>query len=224
MRAVKRTGRYEYFLGGAQQPLTETFDVDGSLVTSRRQAPEFGVDLVVRAVYLGFGPDGGPAQSGAAAPAAASIALTMPNVTVSAEYRRADDRIRVLRTVNGHAYEDEVSGPALLLPLLRIYAGPVVRALGAAGAEGAPVCVPDIRPGADPHDLLAPVVDVRTAELVDDADGSTTHRVVGGSYESGAEFTVDADGLLSQYRWDQPGVGAWLVRRVDEGQSAADRS
>ncbi len=207
MRAVKRTGRFEYFLGGEQQPLTETFAVDGSLVTSRRQAPDFGVDLAVTAVYL---------DDFDSALAAASIALTMPNVTVTAEYRRADDRIRVLRTVDGHAYEDEVSGPALLLPLLRIYAGPVVRALGAAGPEGAPVCVPDIRPGADPMDLLAPVVDVRTAELVDETGGSSTHRVVGGSYESGAEFTVDADGLLSQYRWDQAGVGAWLVRRVDD--------
>jgi hypothetical protein len=221
MRAVNRTGRFDYFLGGEKQPLTETFEIDGSLVTSRRQAPDFGVDLTVRAVYLNDGAIDGGAALGAS-PAGVSIGLTMPNVTVTAEYRRTDDRMRVLRTVDGHAFEDEVSGPALLLPLLRIYAGPVVRALGVVGTDGAPVCVPDIRPGTAPTDLLAPVVDARTAELVEAGHGATTYRVVGGSYESGAEFTLDAAGLLTQYRWDQEGVGAWLVRRVDD-HSAPDQ-
>jgi hypothetical protein len=201
---VTRTGRYEYRLGGELQPLTETFVIDGLRVASRRSAPDSGVDLAVEAVYL---------AAGDPSPVAASLGLEMPGVRATAEYRVADDRIRLTRTVDGEVTVAELPGPALLLPLLRIYAGPVVRALADSDA-GLAVCTPDIRPGTEPADLLAPLIDHRTAEPIDGRPG--VFRFVGGSYEDGAEFTIGADGLLEGFTWAQAGVGAWQVTRHDD--------
>jgi hypothetical protein len=196
------SGRYVYRLDGAVQPIEETFEAADGRITSRRVAAEGAIVLTVE-------------REGATA----LIALDLPDASARAEYAGIEPGVvEVRRTVNGERRPDDrvAARGMLLFPLLRVFAGDVVRAVAAGGAGGRVVLVPDIRPGCAPEDLLAPVLDVRTAEPVGPPreDLSQAYGYVGGSYEDGAVFRVRPDGLLAAYAWRQPEVGTWEVDLV----------
>ncbi|MFN8169319.1 MAG: hypothetical protein U0S36_11100 [Candidatus Nanopelagicales bacterium] len=131
-----------------------------------------------------------------------------------AEYTATGRDVVVAREVDATAY-DEVREHGALYPLMRVFTGPLV----VASTAGLDVVVPDV---ADPSDLarfLAPVVSSRDAEVLGPravvVDGvereGTAYRWTGGAYgEDGAEFVVDAGGLLLEYAVTQPS-GRWRV-------------
>jgi hypothetical protein len=131
-----------------------------------------------------------------------------------AQYTARAGEVVVAREVDGVAHEPvTVSGASY--PLLRIFTGPLV----VASVTGLDVVVPDVADPADLHRFLAPVTSHRTAELLGErtvvVDGveraGTAYRWIGGVYgEDGAEFVVDAGGLLLGYSVTQPS-GRWEV-------------
>ncbi len=211
---VRTRGRYVYRFAGAVVPVDERFVLgqvgDGVRVRATRVAAHPTVRLEATVTYR-------PSR-----PVAAALRWTgsSPGIPASAEATIAadNDRVRTERIVDGRYHLDE-SVRGELLPLLRVFAGPVVVATSEPG--GRDVVVPDIRDPGRPATLFAPLVDRRTAELLGErevvvdgvARGGRAYRAVGGAYgERGAEFVVDEGGLLLGYTWDQPRVGAWDVR------------
>ncbi len=99
---------------------------------------------------------------------------------------------------------------ALLFPLLRVAAGPLLRAL-----DDGERCVvlPDLRrPGVE--GFLHPLLSMRHAQR--QADVSPTHyRYYGGEYgAAGADYLLDARGLLQAYRWASA-HGLWQVELAE---------
>jgi hypothetical protein len=80
------------------------------------------------------------------------------------------------------------------------------------------VVVPDVADPADGARFLGPVVSERTAETLGERTVvvggvervGTAYRWVGGAYPDGAEFVVDAGGLLLEYAVTQES-GRWQV-------------
>lgn len=113
--------------------------------------------------------------------------------------------------------ELQATEDALLFPLLRAAAGPLLPLLA-----GGPrtVLLPDIR---DPRSagFLEPLRSVRHARLLD--EHSWHYRYYGGEYgEAGADYWLDARGVLARYRWASP-QGEWEAR-LQDFQAAADES
>ena len=131
-----------------------------------------------------------------------------------AEYAAAGDSVVVTREVDGVVH-DATTVRGASYPLMRVFTGPLV----VASVPGLDLVVPDV---ADPTDLdrfLGPVTSSRTAEVLGErpvvVDGvehaATAYRWIGGAYgEDGAEFVVDAGGLLLSYAVTQPS-GRWEV-------------
>lgn len=94
----------------------------------------------------------------------------------------------------------------LLFPLLRAAAGPLLPLL----ADGSrTVLLPNIR---NPRtaDFLTPLRSIRHATLLDKT--ARHYRYYGGEYgEAGADYWLNASGLLDHYRWTSP-QGEWEAR------------
>jgi hypothetical protein len=209
-------GRYRYSRDGVELGLDERFvagDIGGSVVRVRSTRigarPTFRLAADVR-------------HHGGVRSAELRWTGSDPAVAAAgtARYRVTGPQLTVEREVDGDSFVESAQGR--LLPLLRVFAGPVIRA--AVAADPIAVVVPDLREPADPARLLAPLADRRQAEVVAEVEhqvdgrpvAAVVYRLTGGSYgEVGAQFTVDAGGLLLGYDWDQPGSGRWQVRLAD---------
>lgn len=97
----------------------------------------------------------------------------------------------------------KLAGDALLFPLMRAAAGPLVLALA---QKPHPVVVPSLHHPEDPT-FLHPRVSQRHAEQQD----AQHFRYYGGEYGSaGSDYWLHPSGLLQAYRWDSP-TGVWEV-------------
>lgn len=107
----------------------------------------------------------------------------------------------------------------LLLPLLRIFTGPVIARLLEREGDGA-VLVPSISDPGDRAKLLAPASSMRGASVLDENQAielfgrqynSRRCTFTGERYDESACFWLSDDDVLLRYRWQQPGVGDWEV-------------
>lgn len=115
---------------------------------------------------------------------------------------------------------DEKDRLPLVLPLLRIFTGPVIKRLLDRGGEG-DVLVPSI---VDPQDygaLLKPRLGKRGAVLLSQGQEINLYgrdylacccAFTGDQYGDGTQFWLSEDETLLRYVWQQPDVGTWDVR------------
>ena len=212
-----QAGRYHYELDGAGTEIDETWsrrprEGGGYFVHAQRTAP--GICLVVNAECD---------EQGAVQCNLEWQAERHP--AVRALYRIEESSVSCVRQWPGSdtetwefTYEESREVP-LLLPLLRIFTGPVIAGLLARGGEG-PVLVPSISDPGDRAKLLAPATSVRGAAVVDGDDAielfGRKYRCrrclfTGERYDESASFWLSDDDILLRYRWQQPGVGDWVV-------------
>jgi hypothetical protein len=209
-------GSYQYLLNGEATQVTERWSrqqqADGRcLLSSNRCAP--GIDIDVQALLLGGlvkqcdvmwrAADGFTVQAG--------YVLGGRRLSVSRRQERAD--VETLEFDLGS--EDD----ALLSPLMRIYAGPVIARLLDAGGQGT-VVVPAIGDPVDRDGLLRPAIGLRQARLLQDeveismAGNTVSCRLceyTGDQYGPGTQFWLGEGGLLLRYEWRQSPQQLWQV-------------
>ena len=135
----------------------------------------------------------------------------------TAEYVERGGLVEASWSVDGESGSDQVVGTAY--PLMRVFTGPFVLR----SVNGLDVVVPDIADARAASTFLRPSVSRRSAEvlgarevLVDGvARAGTAYRWTGGAYgDEGADFVIDAGGLLLSYVVTQPS-GRWEVTLAD---------
>ncbi len=133
--------------------------------------------------------------------------------SATAEYVDRGGVVDASWSVDGESGSDQVVGAAY--PLMRVFTGPFVLR----SVLGLDVVVPDIADARDAASFLRPSSSRRSAEVLGDrevlvdgvARAGTAYRWTGGAYgEDGADFVVDAGGLLLSYAVTQPS-GRWEV-------------
>jgi hypothetical protein len=141
-----------------------------------------------------------------------------------AHYTQQDDAVEVVRTEGTLTERELVSlgsskATALLSPLMRIYAGPLITRLLAMGGQGA-VVLPFIADPADEERLLRPQVSQRQARVLEkDVElslGGADFRCrvceySGDQYAVGTRFWLAEDDLLVRYQWQQAQDQQWDV-------------
>jgi hypothetical protein len=212
---VPPQGSYQYLLNGAATQVTEHWSRQSRaggdyLLSSERSAP--GIDIEVIATLC----DGVVKQC-------ELVWRAADGFTVQAEYVLADRRLLVSRQQQARleTLEFDLGGEdvALLSPLMRIYAGPVIARLLDAGGQGT-VVVPAIGNPADRDGLLRPAIGLRKARLLQDGVeismfGNTVScrlcEYTGDQYGPGTQFWLGEGGLLLRYEWRQSPQQLWQV-------------
>lgn len=120
--------------------------------------------------------------------------------------------------------------PAMLFPLMRIFAGPVIARLLATGAQGL-VVLPELGVPEDDDQLLRPRLSERSARLVGnevlDVAGMGLQscqccQYLGDQYDDAARFWLGSDKLLLRYQWQQSPSQAWDVSlQLDESSPSS---
>jgi hypothetical protein len=208
--AERSRGRYRYTRDGEPVPVDERFvlgEIAPGVVRVRSTritaAPTARLEVDVR---IGDGRTDAIVRWTGSAPGVARAAR--------AEYSAADGSVAVAREVDGVVH-DPVTVSGAVYPLMRVFTGPLV----VGSVPGLDLVVPDVADPTDVGRFLAPVTSSRTAEVLGErvvaVDGveraGTAYRWIGGAYgEDGAEFVVDAGGLLLSYAVTQPS-GRWEV-------------
>ena len=210
-------GQYRYLHNGAPAPVQETWTVSHesavrTRVESIRQAP--GIEVQVTATL----------QAGAVC-ACSLIWKSEQLGELGAEYLCQEDGIRFQRDdgSDSQLLPHPADGVIILYPLMRIFTGPVIRAVAERGGK-ALVLVPFIGDPEDRGRLLSPDLSWREVRRL--ADGDDHHgdcwQFIGGQYDESARFWLGREDTLSRYHWQQDGTGAWDVRLQpgshDEGQ------
>jgi hypothetical protein len=141
-----------------------------------------------------------------------------------AHYTAQDGAVEVVRT-EGAVTERELASlgsskaAALLSPLMRIYAGPLIARLLVMGGQGA-VVLPFIGDPADQDRLLRPQVSQRQARVLENdvelSLGGADFRCrvceySGDQYAPGTRFWLAEDDLLVRYQWQQAQGQQWDV-------------
>ncbi len=198
-------GEYRYFLNGRSTAVRESWSrVVGNAgdwtVESERRAP--GVHLAVRARGEGR--------------RVRDFAVTWESTAIgslAADYRPAEHGLSVRRWRGSTVESLRPACPpeALLSPLMRVFAGPLIAEILASGGT-AIVVVPDIRNPADPLGLLRPLVSERSARLVADDGQFREVDYQGDLYGPGTRFWLGPDDLLQRYCWRQSEQQEWDVR------------
>lgn len=128
----------------------------------------------------------------------------------SVQYQHRDDTLHWQLEGDLHSQKLIVPAGCALFPLLRVAAGPLQQLLLAAQRS---VAVPNIRATAASTERLQALLSKRHAVLqAQDAQGEQHCRYYGGEYgEAGADYWLDARGLLQRYRWASA-QGTWEAR------------
>jgi hypothetical protein len=216
------SGNYNYYLNDQPSGVTEEFKFeiadDGSRVTTaERAAAAYGTKILLSATDR----DG----------YFSSIDIKFINqnkkspLEVLASYKFSGRNLLFDRSVNGKAeLQRTIQLPkySLVFPLMRCFQGQVILR-AAESNQTVPVLIPFIEDSNDADQLLTPTFDQRTAELirkenifVGDAPQqpyeTNVYRYLGKHYDETAEFWIEPDGLLVQYRFPQNDETNWLVR------------
>ena len=210
MDSITARGRYLYLCNGEEAPVEESWErhslgKDRFRVVSVRRADD--VCIRVEALQTGAHTESCSVrwwQEG------------LRDLLVSFEMHAGE--LRVSRR-DGQAREECSVHPlpnadAILFPLKRVFAGPVIGRLLELGGEGL-VILPEL--GADPasDELLRPRFSHRRAQLEEiEADGSRRCLYPGDQYDDSARFWLAGDGLLARYRWRQDNARDWDVRLI----------
>lgn len=125
--------------------------------------------------------------------------------SISAEYDWGDGMLVWSRS-DGAGGERQFDEAVWLFPLMRVFTGDVLLALGSRGGEGE-VLVPSIKTPDQPETLFLPEVSVRQVSEL--APGCFLYG--GGEYEESATCWLDDDGLMQKYRWQQSADQLWTV-------------
>ena len=206
-------GEYRYFKDGVPSDVTETFRVEkassGVAVICERDAPGFGSHLRVVAHGAAWS---GPFSS-------LEVRLTQKTSPNQAEvaYRLEGSRLRWSRQVDGQSDEGDMALPpgTLVYPLMRVFLGPVIEQTAKAGR--ASVLTPWITDPTNASTLLLPHVEEReAAEIRNGAlPGLRRFTFLSAQYDRGAQFDLDARGILVRYVFPQKDVGEWRVDLVE---------
>ncbi len=188
-------GGYRYWRNGEAVTMDESFVIDEASVRGVRDQPG-GARMEVDATLN----DQGLVDS-------FSLAWTHRGgghvAARTVTYARRGDTFDV--SIDGVAERVEVVNDALLFPLLRVFQGPLIVAIAAAGEVGRTVVIPDLHALTDPARLLRPTVEVRMArrlaEPVDGDDALYTYE--GRVYDADARFWIDNTNALTSYRFPQ---------------------
>ena len=145
---------------------------------------------------------------------------------VRAMYRNDNNGVSVVRQLGDEPPHsqvfsaDEQGRLPLVLPLLRIFTGPVIKRLLNRGGEG-DVLVPSIVDPQNYGTLLNPRLSQRWATLQSQGQeinlGGRNYLAsccafTGDQYDDDTQFWLSEDETLLRYVWQQPGVGTWDVR------------
>ncbi|MEM1113609.1 MAG: hypothetical protein AAGI11_16970 [Pseudomonadota bacterium] len=197
-------GAYRYLLNGEPTRIKESFirevKPDGTWhIESERHAP--GVHLAVSA--RGSGRRVRDFAVSWKSPAAGSVAV---------DYRPGEAGLQVRRWRGQQVEKVPFDAPAnvRLSPLMRVFAGPLIADIIAAGGT-AQVLVPDVRKPEDGQALLRPLLSERRARLLDEADGLREVEYLGDQYGPGTRFWLAADDKLVRYSWQQATDQVWEV-------------
>ena len=189
-------GGYRYWRNDELMPLEESFSIDGASVRGLRDQPG-GARMEVEAKLNDHG-------------LVESFALEWTHLGEGhvarrrVTYRRMNVGVDV--TIDGSLERLEVAPDALLFPLLRVFQGPLIVAVAAAGVDGRTVVIPDLHALTDPARLLRPTVEVRIAQRLERAveNGDAMYTYEGRVYDGDARFSVDdATNALTSYRFPQ---------------------
>lgn len=209
-------GVYHYLLNGQATRIREHWQRHRQpsgewLVTSGRSAPGVNIEVEAR-VTGGLVTDFEVLWQAGERP------------ELRAQYTLLDSAIEVVRTKGAVTEHEAISldsekSAALLSPLMRIYAGPLIARLLAMGGQGA-VVLPFIGDPADEERLLRPQVSQRQASVLEEdvelqlGGADFRCRVCeysGDQYAPGTRFWLAEDDLLVRYRWQQAQDQQWDV-------------
>lgn len=209
-------GRYHYLLDGTGTAIQESWsrrprEGGGFFVHAQRTAP--GVSLLVNAECDHQGAIQFNLEWQAEQHPPVRALYRLEEASVSCVRQRGDTDTEGWELPFGY------DGAPLLLPLLRIFTGPVIARLLERRGEGA-VLVPSISDPGDRAKLLAPATSMRAASVLEESKPLelfgrqyNTRRCTftGERYDESACFWLSDDDVLLRYRWQQPGVGDWEV-------------
>ena len=220
------SGVYIYLLNDQPTGVTEPWSLhrlpDGSYCTrgERDARAAFGTTILVEAFsHTPFATDG--LQRFVVAQSNANHAATND---VRAAYSFADKTVTIARSVNGQAMaSEELDLPenTVVSPLMRVFLGPVIRAVLARGAgQPVPVLVPSLEQMLDPETLLRPLFDYRQAALLGTEDIEVDGRVLPARrlqylskhYDANSQFWLDETDLLLRYLFHQRLTQIWDTR------------
>jgi hypothetical protein len=210
------SGVYHYLLNGQATQIREHWQrhrqATGEwLVTSGRSAPGVNIDVEARV-------------TGGLVTQFEVLWQADDRPELRAHYTVQNNAVEVVRT-NGAVTERELvssgssKAAALLSPLMRIHAGPVIARLLAMGGQGE-VVLPFIGDSADEERLLRPQVSQRQARVLENdvelSLGGAEFRCrvceyVGDQYAAGTRFWLAEDDLLVRYQWQQAQDQQWDV-------------
>ena len=189
-------GGYRYWRNGEAMPMDESFVIDGASVRGVRDQPG-GARIEVDATLNEFG-------------LVDSFTLTWMHrgdghvAERIVTYTHREHGVDV--GIDGAAEHIEVAPDALMFPLLRVFQGPLIVAVAAAGVVGRTVVIPDLHALTDSARLLRPTVEVRSARrLAEPAAGDDAlYTYEGRVYDAAARFWIDdVTSALTSYRFPQ---------------------
>jgi len=217
-------GRYHYLLDGEPAPIEEHWSRKpraggGWFIRAERAAAD--IRLSVNAEF----------ESGQVLQCNVEwVASGQPSIR--AFYRLEEDGVSVIRQRGEEAEERNILSPdeqgrlPLVLPLLRIFTGPVISRLLDDESDRA-VLVPSIVNPQDDESLLRPRLGNRAASIVQLGQeqqlfgrnySSRLCTFTGEQYDDDSRFWLGEDETLLRYMWPQPGVGTWDVQLEELAQ------
>ena len=203
------SGEYIYLFNGEPTGVSETFQIDASSeivrTTSTRDASVFGSTILVetehsdgRFTRVSMRFDGGGA--------------------VSAEYVATETGFQFTRSIEDEPFdlrEITIEPGTILFPLMRVFQGPTILAVAEQNSETT-VLVPFIENPNDVDRLLTPTFDTRTARQTGVSGDIRILSYTSKHYDDASEFHINADGLLTYYRFPQTSEKVWEVQLMSE--------
>lgn len=188
-------GRYQYFRAGQPVPVEETFFKSSEGLQAVRSAPPYRIEV--------------SAQASDGTQEAYSLSFSGPEGVIRLDAARSAQGLHAVRFYNGAEAGWQLPGDALFFPLLRVFAGRVIRQIVAQGGQAA-VIVPDIRHPQDTPHVLTPLTETRRAQQVGQSSASwdggngapcDVFSYVGGAYDDSARFYLQGD-MLVRYTFE----------------------
>ncbi len=99
--------------------------------------------------------------------------------------------------------------PTCFFPLMRVFSGETLLAIVGKGGRSQ-VLVPSIKTPEQRDSLFRPLLSERTVERRPDG----AYHYMGGEYDDGARYELNASGLLQRYAWQQSEGELWEVELV----------